>query len=467
MTTKEAHDIVVQLQLLEFPYAFEKARKVALLKAGGIPTMSKLFAVTGQNNKRNAGKRAIDTQVLLREAQTQLRDSDRYATAVARMNYLHARYRRANKITDLDLLHTLGDGLGEISKVIQKEEWRQLTDAEKCAIGVFHKNLGDDIKIPFGPLPSSKEGWSSGLEFFEELDAWTHKYEQEVARPTATNDRYVRVYVDSAVSKLSGLATVTIRKVLAESLDDIMRASLCLEPPGLLLSAIIKAIRIFRITYLRYMALPRSRPIKLVAEQPNPGTTHFNFDQLSFQPWSFGGKVPSWSKEKYQPLKLPLPGKLFPNGDCLLIYGGSTATSALAILFAKLSYLKVLVTASPKNLDYLRNYASTRTGIWAMFSTEDTARKAVFVLKAGGSYSALRYLPKDVVTWISARASFSVTLAYTSIGEAFQLGSYRFPGMPEYAAFARDFWILAEEAEQLLVEGKIKVHRPQANAQGS
>ncbi|KAG5751779.1 hypothetical protein H9Q72_008440 [Fusarium xylarioides] len=175
------------------------------------------------------------------------------------------------------------------------------------------------MEIPFDPLPSSKEGWSSGLEFFKELDAWTHKYEQEVARPTATNDQYVRVYVDSAVSKLPGFVAVTIRKVLAESLDDIMRTSLCLEPPGLLLSAFIKVVRTFRITYLRYMALPRSRPIRLVAEQPNPGTTHFNFDQLSFQPWyvkpnfraswgpvalllrSFGGKVPSWSKERYQP----------------------------------------------------------------------------------------------------------------------------------------------------------------------
>lgn len=50
--------------------------------------MSKLFAVTGQNNRRNAGKRAVDTEVLLRESQSQPRDSDRYASAVARMNYL-------------------------------------------------------------------------------------------------------------------------------------------------------------------------------------------------------------------------------------------------------------------------------------------------------------------------------------------------------------------------------------------
>ena len=50
--------------------------------------MSKLFAVTGQNNKRNAGKRAVDTEILLREAQSKARDSGRYM-AVARMNYLY------------------------------------------------------------------------------------------------------------------------------------------------------------------------------------------------------------------------------------------------------------------------------------------------------------------------------------------------------------------------------------------
>ena len=92
-----------------------------------------------------------------------------------------------------------------------------------------------------------------------------------------------------------------------------------LESPGFLVNGLIKLTRVLRITYLRYMALPRSEPVKLVAEKPNPGTTHFNFDQLSFQPWyvkpsfwaswgpaaillrALGGRVPSWSKERYQP----------------------------------------------------------------------------------------------------------------------------------------------------------------------
>ncbi|KAJ5209292.1 hypothetical protein N7449_003671 [Penicillium cf. viridicatum] len=232
MTAKEAHAILSQLQELEFPHAFSKARKIALLKAGGIPTMSKLFAVTGQNNKRNSGKRAVDTEILLREVQSKPRDSDRYTSAVARMNYLHARYRRANKLTDNDLLHTLGDGLAEIVTVVEREEWRKLTDVEKCALGIFHKNLGEDIGIPFDALPSNGDGWKNGLHFAIELMEWTVQYEEEVAKPTATNNRYVQVYVDSALSSLPGFIRMTVRKMLGNDLDDVMRTSLCLESPG-------------------------------------------------------------------------------------------------------------------------------------------------------------------------------------------------------------------------------------------
>lgn len=101
-----------------------------------------------------------------------------------------------------------------------------MTDVEKCAIGLFHKNLGEDMEIPFTTLPSSKEGWRNGLEFAKELEAWTHRYEEEVARPTATNDQYVRVYVDSAFLRMPTFVGKTIRKFLGECLDDVMRESL-------------------------------------------------------------------------------------------------------------------------------------------------------------------------------------------------------------------------------------------------
>ncbi|OJZ80980.1 hypothetical protein ASPFODRAFT_146702 [Aspergillus luchuensis CBS 106.47] len=318
MTIEEAHAIITQLQELEFPYAFAKARRMALLKAGGIPTMSKLFAVTGQNNRRNAGKRAVDTEILLRESQSQRRDSDRYATAVARMNYLHARYRRANKITDDDLLHTLGDGLAEILNVIEREEWRGLTDVEICALGIFHKNLGEDMGIPFDVLPSKAEGWEDGVQFALELTRWTVQYEERVARFTKTNDQYVRVYVDSALPRL---VRPVVRRMLGAGLDEVMRLSLGLESPGYFLSFVINFVQTSRKLFLRYLALPRPafRAVKLVHDMPNQETKLYNFERKVLQPWYirptvwskwgpgallvrlFGGKVPGSRGDRYQP----------------------------------------------------------------------------------------------------------------------------------------------------------------------
>ncbi|KAL4739855.1 hypothetical protein BDV11DRAFT_169629 [Aspergillus similis] len=318
MTVKEAHAILAQLQELEFPYAFAKARRMALLKAGGIPTMSKLFAVTGQNNRRNAGKRAVDTEVLLREVQSQPRDSNRYATAVARINYLHARYRRANKITDADLLHTLGDGLLEILNVVGREEWRSLTEVEKCALGIFHKNLGEDMGIPFDVLPSAAQGWRDGVHFASELCEWTIRYEEEVARPTATNDQYVRVYVDSA---LPSFITPLVRQMLGADLDDCMRTSLGLEKPSRVFSLALRLVRNSRRFLLKHLALPRPAllAVRLVHDSPNPETGLYNFERKGLQPWYmrptfwskwgpgawliriFGGKMPGSRGDRYLP----------------------------------------------------------------------------------------------------------------------------------------------------------------------
>lgn len=138
----------------------------------------------------------------------------------------HDRYRRANKITDNDLLHTLGDGLSEILNVVEREEWRRFTDVEKCALGIFHKNLGEDMGIPFDLLSSEEKGWKDGLHFAMKLNDWTVRYEEEVAKPTETNDQYVRVYVDSAMSSLPSIIRTNVRQMLGADLDDVMRTSL-------------------------------------------------------------------------------------------------------------------------------------------------------------------------------------------------------------------------------------------------
>lgn len=107
--------------------------------------------------------------------------------------------------------------------MVEREEWRQLTGVEKCALGVFHKNLGEDMGIPFDMLPSYREGWKDGLHFALELRAWAISYEEKVARPTATNNQYVRVYVDSA---LPSCIKPVVRQMLGADLDEVMRTSL-------------------------------------------------------------------------------------------------------------------------------------------------------------------------------------------------------------------------------------------------
>ena len=57
----------------------------------------------------------------------------------------------------------------------------------------------------------------------------------------------------------------------------------------------------------------------------------------------------------YQSLQLPLPNKPSTEKSALLIYGGSTATGSLAIQYAKLSGMTVLVTCSSHNFDYVKS----------------------------------------------------------------------------------------------------------------
>lgn len=282
--------------------------------------MSKLFAVTGQNNIKNAGRRAVDTEILLRESQTQPRDSERYMDAIARMNYLHARYRKAGKILDKDLLHTLGDGALEILHIVDNEEWRKLTNVEKCAVGIFHCNLGQDLEIPFTPLKSFESGWKDGLHFVAELIEWTKEYEKEVAKPTATGDQYVRAYVDSATKKMGKGVTALLRQVVGSDLDDVMRESLCIETPGTFVSALLFIIRTTRKMLLRYLTLPRP---EFFAYQPVESTPNakglYNFSHGGFQPWyvqpglwsiwnpgavllrMFGARKPGSKGDRYKP----------------------------------------------------------------------------------------------------------------------------------------------------------------------
>jgi hypothetical protein len=153
MTGEDAWMILKYIISLEFPFLSEKAFSFALFKyvlldnidvfsylrirTYGIPSISKLLCETQQLGKAEyAGRRYVDTSVLIVEFLAQSPTSERANSAIARMNYMHNRYQKAGKISNDDMLYTLSLFVLEPERWIRQYEWRSLTPMEKCAMYV-------------------------------------------------------------------------------------------------------------------------------------------------------------------------------------------------------------------------------------------------------------------------------------------------------------------------------------------
>jgi hypothetical protein len=76
-------------------------------------------------------------------------DSERTMHAIARMNFLHSKYREEGTISNADLLYTLSVFVVEPPRFARLYEWRDLNDMERCAYGVFWKAVGDAMGIEY------------------------------------------------------------------------------------------------------------------------------------------------------------------------------------------------------------------------------------------------------------------------------------------------------------------------------
>ncbi|KAF3903561.1 hypothetical protein AA313_de0202344 [Arthrobotrys entomopaga] len=320
MTLEDAQAIHVDLAELEFPRVFSASIFFALFKTYGIPSISKLLVQTGQlASEATTSKRAADTGVLLVEAVVGDPKDPRTIDAIARMNYLHSRYIKAGKISNNDMLYTLSLFALEPARWTDQWEWRKLTEMEKCAVGVFWKNLGDAMEIKYDVLPSFTSGWLDGLDWLKELQEWSLRYEEDNMIPAESNKilaegtmgiimfntpRFLRSFLKSAVSVLIG--------------ERLARAMM-FEPTGPIFSAvIIGAIRL-RQFIIRYFLLPRPEFMR-ESRYPrfaNKKTGRYNIKKWTAHPWyadtSFrnrwgdiglatrilGGPVPGDDNDKY------------------------------------------------------------------------------------------------------------------------------------------------------------------------
>lgn len=114
--------------------------------------------------------------------------SPRAHASFARTRFLHAGYRASGKILDDDMLYTLSLFALQPIRFIDRFEWRRLSDLERCAIGTFWKSAGDALGISYEKLPSGGvAGFKDGIQWLEEINAWSEEYEAEKMVPDVKN----------------------------------------------------------------------------------------------------------------------------------------------------------------------------------------------------------------------------------------------------------------------------------------
>ncbi|KIX05387.1 uncharacterized protein Z518_06259 [Rhinocladiella mackenziei CBS 650.93] len=183
-----------------------------------------------------------------------------------------------------------------------------------------------------------------------------------------------------------------------------------------------------------------------------------------------------------QALKLNLPTDPVKSKNYVLIYGGSSATGALGVQYAKLSGYAVLSTCSPRNFEYvkslgadavfdyhdasapatIRSYTSnTLTLAWDTISVKESAQFCADALSSDSKdclYGAIVPMkcPRDDV-------KSTVTIMYSIFGEEFKMGPNTIPAISADYEFAKMFMSMTEK---LLAEGKLKPHKEKVGKGG-
>ncbi|KAK5936857.1 hypothetical protein PMZ80_010976 [Knufia obscura] len=328
MTLKDAFLIQRPLAELEFPRTFSISVFFAIFKTYGIPSISSLLAATGQlSNPASASKRTADTGILIVGAVLNEPGTARNMDAVARMNFLHDRYRKAGKIKDDDMLYTLSLFALEPIRWTRNLEWRCLEDVELCAMGVYWKSMGDQMQISYDLLSSRKSGWDDGLQFLEDLETWSTAYEAERMVPAESNNKLAVSTINIALTNVPRVFHGLGHHFVSALLEPRLRRAMKLQEPSNYMVMVLEAGLAIRKFILRHLCLPRRDHQKELwfSDKADPSTGRYHavhyidrpwyirptfknrWNMVSWLLWLVGGSVPSKSSPQNRPEGYMIP----------------------------------------------------------------------------------------------------------------------------------------------------------------
>ncbi|MBE3046183.1 DUF2236 domain-containing protein, partial [Candidatus Bathyarchaeota archaeon] len=191
-----------------------------------MPSISKLLLATGQlSNSNTASKRAADTAVLMIETTLNTRSSPRMFDSIARINYLHGRYRRSGQISNDDMLYTLSLFALEPSRWAANLDWRAFSEVELCAEGVLWKDIGEAMKIEFDVLEGDIKG-KDGAAWLRALERWSLGYEEKASVPDERNKKVAMGTLDILLINIPRVAKSFFTGVATAVLDERTRTSM-------------------------------------------------------------------------------------------------------------------------------------------------------------------------------------------------------------------------------------------------
>ncbi|ERT00472.1 hypothetical protein HMPREF1624_03845 [Sporothrix schenckii ATCC 58251] len=297
MTTNDAQAIVATIQQCEFPFMYTLAIEFGIFKTYGIPTISRVVGATrAVTDPLPAAKRAADTLAIISEFSVNPPTSVRALQAIARMNYLHSKYRAAGQIRNADLLYTLAACVTEPIRFIGRYEWRPLSDLERCAIGVFWMGLGEAMGIEYGPTSETgpwaqglekgaHRSWRDGLEFVDAISAWAEEYERAAMGLHPANIPPARRLTAMLLQLVPSALEPFCVEALTVLMSDRMRAAFAYETPGLAACLVTYGAVAVRRFVLRHLTLPRFGVYRVASAQANPATGRVQLNEYLTHPW--------------------------------------------------------------------------------------------------------------------------------------------------------------------------------------
>ncbi|KAJ7641459.1 hypothetical protein FB45DRAFT_976236 [Roridomyces roridus] len=262
LTVEEAHEVVQLAFMYDMPLLSEYSLAFALFKTYAIPTISKLLSETKQLASTTlVARRYADTELLIANWLAcplfGRKDDPRAALALARVNWLHSKY----KISNEDYLYTLGLFTFEPATFAARYGWREHSQLEKYAAFVYWSEVGRRMNIE--NIPPT----------IQDFKAWIQTYEKEYMVPAQTNHEVANqtinelLFIVPHAFGLRRFAEGLTRSVLE---DRVRIAMMQPEAPWYAKYVVNGSMWLFAFTH-KHLLLPRRKPGALIkVELPKP-----------------------------------------------------------------------------------------------------------------------------------------------------------------------------------------------------